>query len=77
MEETIMKAGELMKELQRKYPHLNTRLGTAEDPEASLVLVNFFPKSMKLNQDIKDAKKLSVEEHKPGKTQRKRRSKTL
>jgi len=72
-----MKAGDLVKELQEKYPHFKTRLGTAEDPEASLVLVNFFPKSMKLNQDIKDGKKLSVEEHKPGKIPRKRRSKPV
>jgi hypothetical protein len=42
-----MKAGEMVKMLQEEYPHIPMRLGTAEDPEASSVLINFYPEPMR------------------------------
>ena len=42
-----MKGKTFLQEMQEKYPHLNIRLGRADDPEVSSVYINFFPTSMK------------------------------
>ena len=44
MEQKDLKPREAMiQRLQKKYPHLNVRLGTADDPECKTLLVSFFP----------------------------------
>jgi hypothetical protein len=48
----------MIQRLQKKYPHLNVRLGTSADPEVSFVLINFCPGSMRpkapLQREISD-----------------------
>lgn len=37
-------AQEMLERLRKKYPHLNLQLGTADDYEASLVIIDFLPR---------------------------------